>query len=594
MCGICGAVSKAETTDREIGAVVKMNNSQRFRGPDDEGLEKLGGAVLGHRRLSFLDLSPAGHQPMADRSGRFWLVFNGEVYNFLELRAQLESAGATFKTNSDTEVILELYARHGTSALSELRGMFALAIWDTQDKKLFLARDRYGIKPLYYAFSDNGLVFASTVKAIRDSGLLVLTPEKHAQIGFAIFGSVPAPYTTYQEVRSLPAGSWAEYSLDRGWKTEKYYEPLDFFLDKKNPTRREAAAEIRSLLAEATRLHLLSDAPLGVFLSGGLDSSALAALAAEERGSEPTDTLSIDFEEKEFSEKSVRNKVVARIKTRHREIMAREGDLSCELPNLMLAMDQPTIDGVNSYFVSVGAKAAGLKAVLSGLGSDEIFMGYHYFKVAGRIRLIQKLIPVWFWKFWPKNGRWGRLQWLKSRHPFATYVAARSIFSPAEAAAAAGFPEAEIWNFFNDLSGRLPAAVRSLAVADLFSYLDLSFYMHNQLLKDTDFMSMKHSVEVRVPFLDHKLVEYVSGLPVSLKIAGKWPKSLLIEAVADLLPREVWERKKMGFTFPFAVWLKNKDYFPGLAEAARREFLAGSHWSRYWQEIVRKKFNLTG
>jgi asparagine synthase (glutamine-hydrolysing) len=550
---------------------------------------------LGHRRLSILDLSPAGHQPMGDTSKRFQIIFNGEIYNFQELRVELEKLGARFKTQSDTEVILELYAREGKQMLSKLRGMFSLAIWDTQENKLFLARDRYGIKPLYYSLIPGGsLVFASTVKAIQESNLLTPTPDRRAKIGFVIFGSVPAPYTTYQEIRSLPAGSFVEYGLDSQWKIEKYYESLNFFLNKKEPTRAEAVAEIRKILTEATHQHLVSDAPLGVFLSGGLDSSALAALTVQARGIEPTDTLGIDFEEKDFSEKEIRNKVVEKIKSRHREIMVREKDLGCELPNIRLSMDQPTIDGVNSYFVSAGAKLAGLKVVLSGLGSDEIFMGYHYFQIANKIRLIQKFIPSFIWSFWPKRGKWGRLQWLRNKHPFFAYVSARSIFSPVEAAELVGVPESEVWSLASSLSASLPLAISlpaqagSLLPADLFSYLDLSFYMHNQLLKDTDFMSMRHSVEVRVPFLDHRLVEYISSLPISLKLGGIRPKSLLIEAVADILPKEVWERKKMGFTFPFAVWLKNKDYFPGRVEHARKEFLAGGHWSRYWAEIVYK------
>jgi asparagine synthase (glutamine-hydrolysing) len=590
MCGICGVVRRDKISEKELSAVREMNEIQRFRGPDDEGLENFGLAVLGHRRLSFLDLSSAGHQPMGDASGRFQIVFNGEIYNFQELRKGLQGLGVGFKTQSDTEVILELYVRDGSKMLSKLRGMFALAIWDTKENMLFLARDRYGIKPLYYSLVSAGdLVFASTVKAIKGSGLVSTTSDIGAKIGFVVFGSIPAPYTTYKEISSLPAGSFAEY-VDGILKVEKYYDALEFFINKKEVPRVEAVEKIKNLLVEATKLHLISDAPLGVFLSGGLDSSALSALAVKVRGVEPIDTLGIDFEEKDFSEKEVRKLVVEKIKTRHREIMVREKDLVCELPNIMMTMDQPTIDGVNSYFVSAAAKLAGLKAVLSGLGSDEIFMGYHYFQIANKIRLIQKLVPNFIWKLWPRRGKWGRLQWLKNKNPFFAYVSARSIFSPIEAAELVGVPESEVWSMISSLSDSSPRVMGQLVGPDLFSYLDLSFYMHNQLLRDTDFMSMKHSVEVRVPFLDHKLVEYVSSLPISLKLGGNKPKSLLIEAVEGLLPKEVWERKKMGFTFPFAEWLKNKDYFPGRAERARQEFLAGGHWSRYWMEIVNNSF----
>ncbi len=594
MCGICGLYQFKNGEEKEVQRAIKrMNNAQKSRGPDDEGISLKtlnNGQILGlgHSRLSILDLSPAGHQPMDYRG--IEIVFNGEIYNFLELRKDLEQKGHVFKTHTDTEVILALYAEYGEKSFSMFRGMFAFALWDGVKNKLFLVRDRYGIKPLYYAKTNNGLVFASAVKTIKESGAIELTSNKDAKVYFLTFGSIPLPYTTYNEILSVKAGHFLVIGSEGEIEEKKYYDSFSPFLKKNNDSRGVAVKKIKELLQESVRLHLISDAPLGVFLSGGLDSSALAAISARMR-TEPIVTLGIDFKEKEFSEAKYRTDVVDFINQHksasdqyksagctHREIIISKDDFEKEKGKIFSFMDQPSIDGVNTYFVSQAAKKSGLKVVLSGLGSDEIFMGYHYFKTVKFVRWIQKMVPGFVFNLLPKKGKLGRLQWLREKHPFYSYITLRGIFSPLEIAEILKINEKEVWVAVKKLLDLLPAEkeLKKLSSADLQSYFDLSFYMPNQLLKDTDFMSMAHSLEIRVPFLDHILVEYLSGLPAGLKLAGKYPKQLLIDVVSDILPSSVWERPKMGFTFPFEKWIR-EDSTQSINKLISRE-----HWSHFW------------
>lgn len=612
MCGICGIYSQKGNIKELETFVGRMNNSQRHRGPDDGGVfvDEKNGLVLGHRRLSILDVSSAGHQPMSYagksekrkvKSDKFLIVFNGEIYNFKELRKDLEEKGYEFKTKTDTEVILALYAEYGEESFSMLRGMFAFVLWDEEKKKLFLVRDRYGIKPLYYAKSDFGVVFASTVGAIKVSEMINLTENKDAKIYFLTFGSIPGPYTTFNEIKSVKPGYFLEISnppagggkigIDAAnamtVKENKYYDSSLPFFKKTNDLREIAVKKIRGILEESVRLHLISDAPLGVFLSGGLDSSVLAALSAKMRKTRIM-TLGIDFKEKEFSEAKYRTEVVSRIKSDHKETIVSKDDFNKEIGNIFSFMDQPSIDGVNTYFVSRAAKQIGLKTVLSGIGSDEIFMGYHYFRVVKFIRLAQKLSPKFIFSLLPKKGKWGRLQWLKEKHPFYSYIALRGIFSPLEITEILKINEKEVWAAVRKLLDILPKKneLKKLSAPDLQSYFDLSFYMQNQLLKDTDFMSMAHSLEIRVPFLDHILVEYLSSLPAEMKLSGKYPKQLLIDAVSDILPRSVRERSKMGFTFPFQKWFSDLS----LVNSYKLSVTDKDHWSRYWAKIILDKF----
>ena len=317
-----------------------------------------------------MDLSKAGHQPM--KYGKLSITFNGEIYNFLELKKDLEKKGYKFKTKTDTEMILALYSEYGEKSFSMLRGMFAFGLWDDKNKKLFLVKDRYGIKPLYYFSDTEKLVFASTVKAITGSGLIPVVKNPKAYIGFLLFGSVPLPMTTIKDVFAIPAGNYLVREADGRQKLVQYYDSLEFFHNKNNISFGKAAENVKQLLDKSINYHLISDAPLGVFLSGGLDSSVVAALAAQSRKN-PITTLSIIFDEPEFSEQKYQRLVAQKIKSNHREIKITKQDFFNSFDEIFEAMDQPTIDGVNTFFIAKAAKEAGLKAVLSGLGSDEIF-----------------------------------------------------------------------------------------------------------------------------------------------------------------------------------------------------------------------------
>lgn len=604
MCGICGAISR-EIRDKDalMSAVSAMNAAQARRGPDDEGVwsDEKHAVVLGQRRLSIIDLSPAGHQPMSYDGGDFWITFNGEIYNFAELKKDLESRGAKFRTRSDTEVILALFKEFGADAFSKMRGIFALALWDAKHERLILARDHYGIKPLYYFSNKEKLVFASTVKAIEKSGEVRVEKCKEALVGFLLTGSVPSPFTTIKNVYSIPAGHYLVREKDGSEKLTKYYDSLNAFLTKSTDSVETAVEKIRVGLKDAVNLNLVSDAPLGVFLSGGLDSSALAAFAAKSR-QHPITTLSITFDEEKFSEKKYQDMVARHIKSDHREARVRKADFFNSFNDVFEAMDQPTVDAVNTFFVSKAAKEADLKVVLSGLGSDEIFCGYPSFRKVSALHAIQKLpgflkSPLSFAGV--IDDMYTKLQNLERDDALSFYLSSRSQFVARDVARILGIDLSEVISAFNAIKEKSflnDPRLAALDPVDLYSFLEVKMYMQNQLLKDTDMMSMYHSIEARVPFLDFKLVEYVSSLPPGMKLGGRVNKQLLVDAVRDTLPAAVFERPKMGFVFPFAEWLKDApaDFIPegDVAKELFAKFKSGKmHWSRFWSSVVLNHWN---
>ena len=579
MCGISGVFYRGQGDDNEVrSCVVRMNEFQNSRGPDAEGVFIDSNICLGHRRLSIIDLSKRGIQPMT--RGDVTISFNGEIYNFLELKRSLKEKGVNFNTNTDTEVILALFEKYGADSFSRLRGMFAFAIWDEKKKELFLVRDRFGIKPLYYSTDGEKIVFASTVGAIEKSGFVEKNKNEDAFLGFLLFGSVPLPLTTNKKIHAIPDGSYLQAS-EKEEVIKRYYSSLEFFLNTKQ--KNNYKEEVKRILKESVNLHLISDAPLGVFLSGGLDSSAIAALASENRKSSLT-TLSVNFEEAEFSEKKYQDIVSKKIKSNHKEILVRKQDFFDDFQNALSAMDQPTIDGINTYFISRVAHKAGLKVVLSGLGSDEIFLGYRNFKRAKLLRNIGKIpFSGLISKF--SSGKYKKLEFLGVSEILGFYLAFRGLFTPKEVAELLGVTKEYVYEFIRNLEVRLfgddLAILRKMNVVQLLSYLEVKLYMQNQLLKDTDFMSMAHSVEVRVPFLDHVLLECVAQISPKEKLKGHENKGVLVNAVRDILPAEIFERKKMGFTFPFDKWMRE---LPGVDSLSSRE------WQKVWGREVLKFF----
>ncbi len=648
MCGIAGIFRlTGRPTAEDAAAVLRMMDAQLHRGPDDWGLlvpaslatdsgsralRQAGGrehlrtysdagsgpgAILGTRRLSILDLSEQGRMPMGSADGRLWVTHNGEIYNYRELRAELEGHGEPFHSATDTEAILRGYALWDEAVVPRLRGMFAFALFEAAPRpRLLLARDHLGIKPLYYHQDRERLIFASEVRALLRSGMVPDEADPEALVRFLQLGSVPVPKTTVKDVVALPAAHCLTVDA-QGAALRRYWDLSAYAWRRSDPAAAvspvEAAATTRALLEESTRLQLVSDVPLGVFLSGGIDSSGLVALASQFRGA-PVSTLSIAFDEPAYSEAPYARLVAERYGTAHREVVLRARDLFDGMPRIFAAMDQPTVDGVNTYFVSEAAKRAGLTVVLSGTGGDELFFGYGHFrrnKALDRLRRLLGAVPVQARRALIKAalrggaalGRPGldRLQYLEQPSLDNVYLLVRGVFSPRQIQDLLGIGQAE----FEAWGPALPPVndARGGGMLGSFGRLEFTHYLQNQLLKDTDVMSMAHSIETRVPYLDHRLVEYVMGLPPALKLDRDRPKPLLLEALGDALPREVWNRPKMGFTFPFELWMRQRaeDLEAASAstkwlqrtamEAIWRGYKAGRiHWSRPWTLVVLAAF----
>ena len=616
MCGIAGIFTpERATTGADVAAVRRMMGAQIHRGPDGEGLHQDSHAVLGHRRLSIIDLSDAGRQPMANEGRTVWVTYNGEIYNFVCLREELIRAGHDFHSRTDTEVLVHGYEEWGIEGLlSRLRGMFAFALYDLRAAKprLVLAKDRFGIKPLYYSYQAGAqIVFASEVRAILESGLVRDERNEEALVRFLQLGSVPIPLTTVKDIQALPAAQYAILSED-GLQLKQYWDLSRLFdrsPDLPAPTSDETLQATSDLLSEAVNLHLISDVPLGLFLSGGLDSSALVALASRFRET-PVTTLSIIFEEQNYDESPYSKIVAHRYGTNHHEVLIGKKDFMDGLPRIFAAMDQPTVDGVNTFLVSKAAKETGLRVVLSGLGGDEVFLGYSHFRMARSLetawRLYGALPPGWRKACVSLATQAGvlagkprieKLSYLEDGSHESMYLLFRALFSPEQIGDLLGTREAEASSRSFSFGSAIGSGSGSLVGA--LNGLEFQHYLQNQLLKDTDAMSMAHSIETRVPYLDHKLVEHVVSLPTRLKLHGQVNKPMLVSAVGNGLPREVWERRKMGFTFPFDDWLKDssaelqaytlerKVLDPKATNGIWRQFREGRlHWSRPWALVV--------
>jgi asparagine synthase (glutamine-hydrolysing) len=533
---------------------------------------------------------------MGSVDGRVWVTYNGEIYNFREIRKELQRRGYAFRTEADTEVLLYGYQEWGEGVTERLRGMFAFAIFDIRvadDPKLFLAKDRFGMKPLYWARKNCVFQFASEVRALMVGGLMPNEPEPRGFHGFLTYGSVPTPFTTVRDVFSLPAAH--SLTVDRirySYPNQvRYWSlPQSGSIDL---SATEAAEEVHRILSESVELHLISDAPLGVFLSGGIDSSTITALAAQRRGT-PLTTLSISFDESEFSEGDFAARVAQRFGCKHVDVRLRARDFLEEIPRIIAAMDQPSIDGVNTYFVAKAAREAGLTVALSGLGGDEIFWGYPGFRRGPRLakwarwpglRLAAGLVSAVGRRF--GYERLEKLEFLQQPGSIGGYLAIRGLFPPTRAARLIDAGLRPL------ISVEKPTG-KLLTPSD-YARLEIDYYLQNQLLRDSDVFGMAHSLEIRLPFLDHRLAEFVLALPESLKRSTTASKPLLAAAMAGEIEREILSRKKMGFTFPFEQWMRAcsaeisryTDSTSPIKESegktVENAFRKGRvHWSRQW------------
>ena len=632
MCGICGLIGETRGEVAE-SRVRSMLAEMVHRGPDDGGVLAKPGAVLGMRRLSIIDLA-GGHQPVFNEDGTVGVVFNGEIYNFPHLRASLESRGHRFRTHSDTEVLVHAYEEWGERCLTHLRGMFAFALWDGRagsghgESRVLLARDRLGIKPLYYAAADGALLFASEVRALLASGAVARRLARESIEAYLLFGSVVEPMTLVQGVFSLPPGHALMVSCRDAQKSKPaaYWDLAEAARGLRKSdlpkTLPEAAKAARPLLEEAVRSHLVSDVPLGLFLSSGIDSTALAALASRERSG--LHTFTIVFPEQEFSEAEIARRTAERFATEHRELMVSGEQMLAQLPQAVGALDQPSMDGINTYFVSWAARQAGLKVALSGLGGDEVFGGYPTFRMTPRVAAIVALarrLPegprramsealVSLGRNGRRSARTDALRkfgaiWSGPDSLPHPYFFTRLLFTAQQlhhllSGRTAGAPS--LWHAWLEQAA---AGAHELGGDAGVSSLEMRAYMVNTLLRDTDSMSMHHSLEVRVPLLDHPLVEFVTALPDRARRGRGLSKALLVEALGSLVPREVVEQPKRTFTFPWRRWLRGPlglqvamrlgGITPSLAEVLDREevhsvwrsFLMGrTGWARPWSLFV--------
>ena len=604
MCGIAGIVGSAASPFPTTGRVSQMVAAMRHRGPDDEGvctfLRDRGNdgvqAVLGGCRLAILDLSSSGHQPVEDPQGGAAIVFNGEIYNFVTLRRSLERSGVTFRSHSDTEVVLQLFLRYGPAALLLLEGMFALAIWDPSRGDVFLARDRLGVKPLYLTEREGCLAFASEVRALLRSGAAEAELSPNGIATYLRFGAVREPYTIIKNVIELPAGSWLR------WKPSGRAVGRFWSLDSAAPaaadgsvvlsTYREAVMRVRELFLEGVRLRLTSDVPVVTFLSGGLDSTSVVAGVRAATGSAP-ETIGVTFGEAGYSEAQYMDAVVRHFGCRHHERRLTADELLSLVPQALRAMDQPTFDGVNTYVVSRAASELGFKVALSGIGGDELFGGYPSFRFAPlltvtrrrlRVAPLRRLVATAGGLVQGERGKKLR-RWMLDRDLEGdAYDVVREVFSRSEryALVGAGVPAAAAVS---------PAAPEPLGFSDV-SRRELTEYLGNVLLRDTDCFGMACSLEIREPFLHSPLVSQVLEIPDRWKLKGGGLKPLLIAALHDLLPPAIRRREKRGFVLPFSVWLRSSS----LCEEVQRTLTDGSRENglletvvarSVWEEFVR-------
>ena len=610
MCGICGIYNYSNKTLVEQPILRRMNEALYARGPDDEGFFIEGYIGLANKRLSIIDVE-GGRQPIFNEDGKICIVYNGEIYNHIELRGGLEDKGHIFKTKTDTEVIVHLYEEHGEDCVKFLQGMFAFAIWDSEEKKLFLARDRFGIKPLVYYDMGGRLLFASETKAIVQGDSVNRDIDFEAVHYYLTYLSVPSPLTIYKAIKKLPPASILV--CQDGKVVEKRYWSIE---PKKLGCNdiEEYGDTFYKLLKDSIRMQLMSDVPLGAFLSGGIDSSSIVGLMSQ-LSSRPVKTFSIGFEEKEFDELKYARLVAKRFNTEHHELIMMPKDIG-RMEDLIWNLDEPHADSsaLASYLVSKLA-APNVKVVLTGVGGDELFGGYHayladklsiYYSMAPKM-LTRKAIPglISFIKLDSQRPSGTRriLRFLRSSHlPFrkrhTRWMSLLGFDDEEKDELYSGFLKDQIHSLdssvvTDEYFDEAEAAGLDLLNAAMF--VDLCTYLNNDVLQQVDRMTMAKSLEARVPFLDHKLVEFAFSVPSNLKVKGLSLKHLVRQSMKGLLTDDIINRNKHGFGVPIREWFKSDfirkstDEFLNESSIKRRGFFEPGYVKRLMDEHARGK-----
>ncbi|MGN8071272.1 asparagine synthase (glutamine-hydrolyzing) [Mucilaginibacter sp. SG564] len=584
MCRIAGIINKSLHPDEIHQKVKAMCQILQHGGPDNEGLffDDQHHIGLGHRRLSIIDLSSNGHQPMSDTGQKVWITFNGELYNYLELKVELVALGAQFKSATDTEVIILAYLQWGTAAFAKFRGMFAFALYDTHNKLVYLVRDSAGIKPIYYYAQHGALSFASEIRAFTAADI-AMEKDPNWTVRFLAFGHIPEPYTTLKNVFSLPKGHFLRWDITSSACTIAPYHETQ--KQEQITDINEARILIKDTLIKSVNRQLIADATIGVFLSGGIDSSLLTLLANLQKDQQ-LKTVSIYFNEQDYNEQHYQRVILDKLQGQSFSHLVQQHDFDAFLPRIIAAMDMPTTDGINSWFISKYAHEDGLKAVLSGIGADELFGGYPSFGRIKYLKYLRKASPALFSTV---SGllpdQYKKLAFLANNHYLADYLLLRGFFSPTEIAKFLDTDSKQVRGILFDTPSE---SCPNHYDKEHASWLETNLYMQNQLLRDTDVMSMNHGLEVRVPFLDEDFTSVVNRIDPSIRFDNGQPKKFLINSFDDLLPPEIWNRPKMGFSFPLQQWMaahpeiSDSGHYKGkAAQTMIKKFKnKGMHWSK--------------
>ena len=606
MCGMCGAFAYRTREPLDLDALRRVRDHMAMRGPDGAGewLAPSNDVWFGHRRLSIIDLSERAGQPMLSHDGAFVITFNGEIYNYRALREDLLARGAQFRTTCDTEVILELYRRRGPDCVDDLRGMFAFGLWDVAEQRLLLARDAYGIKPLYYADTGGKISFASTVKALLHAPGVGREPDPAGVAGFLIFGSIPEPLTAWKAIRALPAGH--TLLVDRGGPraTREFYSIPAILTDAERQAsghlNADAPATAQAAFLDSVRHHLVADVPVGAFLSAGVDSGSIVGLM---RDAGQSDIRTVTLRYAEFAGAATDESPIAADTARlygtiHTERQVTAAEFRNDLPAILQAMDQPSVDGINTWFVSKAAREMGLKVAISGVGGDELLGGYSTFRaIPATVRMLRApasmpaIAQVWE-RFATMAARLGIPVHPKLRGLLryagdmpGAYLLYRAVFLPSECAELAG--EADFLADGMDALQPRGRLARTIADGPRTAYgqiaaLESCFYLRNQLLRDADWAGMAHSLEIRTPLVDQTLLPQIA--PLLIEAGGKGGKALLAGAPSVPLPRDRLTRARSGFSVPMQEWLQP------LVDGGGRN----TPWARRWALYVAQAQAIVG